>query len=102
MRSRLRQTAVRARWRTNGASVVAFRLRRIGEQKLEVVFGERLRDGTICLDDGARERALPLGKRADLFLDRADCHHAVRGDRTRLSDTMRSIDGLTFHGRVPP
>ena len=67
-------------------------LRGVGEEKLEIVFGERFRDRAVGFDDRTRERALALGERANLFFNRTGGHHPVRRDRTRLPDAMRAVD----------
>src|SRR5680860_125748 len=86
-------------------SFAAIRCASVGgsaEQPSNVVFGERSREGAVCVHHVGEQRGLPLLELHDLLLDGADRDVAVDHDRVALADAVGAVDCLCFDGWVPP
>ena len=73
----------------------------VGEDELQVVETEVGGKAFIAQHVGDELRFLVL-KNADFLLDRVAGEQAVGDDLVFLSDPVGSVDGLVFHGGVPP
>src|SRR5262249_41389383 len=73
----------------------------LGQQKFQVVFGERAREAALA-EHVADQLGLALLQVPDLLFDRADGEQAVRDHRAVLADAVRAVDGLCFDGGIPP
>src|SRR5690349_5526537 len=65
---------------------------RLGQTARKTFFAEHVRN----------RLRLALLQLPNLFFHRSRRNQSISVDGLRLADAMRAIDGLRFHGRVPP
>ena len=59
-------------------------------------------DGVGLLEEVTDETVLFGMEFDDLVLNRSGCNHAINRYRTRLTDPVRPVRRLSFHGGIPP
>src|SRR5688500_9386796 len=71
------------------------------KQIFQVALRKAPRESFLAQHVGDRLR-LALLQLPNLLLHCPRCNQPIRVDRPSLSDAMRSVDGLRFHGWIPP